>query len=41
MWFEGDPDDEDEEIERKVLVVKATIQEMLRNGLARRRSIFR
>ncbi len=40
MHFEGDPNDEDEEIAEKVLVVKGTIQEMIRRGLARRRSVF-
>ncbi|RMF21975.1 MAG: acyltransferase family protein [Deltaproteobacteria bacterium] len=40
MRFEGDPNDEDEEIAKKVLRVKGTIQEMIRRGLARRRSIF-
>jgi 1-acyl-sn-glycerol-3-phosphate acyltransferase len=40
MHFSGDPNDEDEVIEEKVEEVKATIQSMIRNGLAERRSIF-
>jgi 1-acyl-sn-glycerol-3-phosphate acyltransferase len=40
MWFEGDHNDEDEVIEQKVMEVKSTIQEMLREGLASRESIF-
>ena len=40
MHFRGDANDEDEVIEAKVLEVKATIQQMLRKGLAERRSIF-
>ena len=40
MHFEGDPNDEDEEIAKNVLVVKGTIQDMIRRGLARRRSVF-
>jgi len=40
LHFRGDPNDEDEVIEEKVLEVKATIQQMLRKGLAERRSIF-
>ncbi len=40
MRFQGDADDEDEVIEEKVEEVKATIQGMLRRGLAERRSIF-
>ncbi|RMG16537.1 MAG: acyltransferase family protein [Deltaproteobacteria bacterium] len=40
MTFEGNPDDEDAEIEKHVRVVKNTIQTMLRDGLRRRKSIF-
>jgi 1-acyl-sn-glycerol-3-phosphate acyltransferase len=40
MRFTGDADDEDEAIEEKVSKVKDVIQEMLRKGLAERRSIF-
>jgi 1-acyl-sn-glycerol-3-phosphate acyltransferase len=40
LRFQGDADDEDEVIEEKVAEVKATIQGMLRRGLAERRSIF-
>lgn len=40
MRFGGDPDDDDSVIEEKTLVVKATIQSMLKRGLAARRSVF-
>jgi 1-acyl-sn-glycerol-3-phosphate acyltransferase len=40
MHFQGDPDDEDQEIERKVWVVRTTIQSMLNRGLKDRKSIF-
>ena len=40
MHFRGDANDEDEVIEEKVLEVKSTIQQMVRKGLAERRSIF-
>jgi 1-acyl-sn-glycerol-3-phosphate acyltransferase len=40
MRFRGDPNDEDEIVEEKVEDVKSTIQAMLRQGLAQRRSIF-
>jgi 1-acyl-sn-glycerol-3-phosphate acyltransferase len=40
MHFSGDPNDEDEVIEEKVEEVKSTIQSMIRDGLAERRSIF-
>lgn len=40
MVFSGDHDDEDEVIGEKVERVKATIQSMLRDGLAERESIF-
>jgi hypothetical protein len=40
MHFTGDANDEDEAVEEKVLKVKDVIQEMLRKGLAERRSIF-
>lgn len=40
MFFEGDPNDEDDVIEEKVREVRSTVQEMLRRGLAKRRSIF-
>ena len=40
LHFRGDANDEDEVIEEKVLEVKSTIQQMLRKGLAERRSIF-
>ena len=40
MRFEGAANDEDEVIEEKVDEVKSTIQEMIRNGLAERKSIF-
>ncbi len=37
MHFEGDPDEEDEEVERKVWLVRTAIQRMLDEGLAARR----
>ena len=40
LVFEGDHNDEDEVIDRRVESVKATIQSMIRDGLARRESIF-
>lgn len=40
LTFTGNPDDEDAEVEKKVKVVKSTIQQMLRDGLRRRKSIF-
>jgi 1-acyl-sn-glycerol-3-phosphate acyltransferase len=40
MRFQGDPDDEDQEIERKVWVVRTTIQSMLNRGLKDRKSVF-
>lgn len=40
MVFEGDPDDDDAVIERKVWIVKQTIQSMIHRGLKERRSIF-
>ncbi len=40
MYFEGDPNDDDERIREKVDQVKSTIQAMLRRGLAARKSIF-
>jgi len=40
MRFEGEADDEDEAIQEQVDQVKATIQAMLRKGLAERESIF-
>ncbi|MFN8644852.1 MAG: 1-acyl-sn-glycerol-3-phosphate acyltransferase [Candidatus Binatia bacterium] len=40
MRFEGDPDDEDAAIERKVQKVVDTIQSMIDRGLAEREGIF-
>lgn len=40
MYFDGDPDEDDAVIEEKTLLVKATIQSMLKRGLAERRSVF-
>src|SRR5262249_43223554 len=40
LRFEGDPDDDDEVIAEKVLVVRNHIQSMLRVGLKERRHIF-
>lgn len=40
LWFDGNPNDEDEVIGEKVDTVKASIARMLAEGLATRRSIF-
>src|SRR5947209_14743786 len=40
LWFEGDPDDEDEVLEEKVKRVRNEIQSMIRIGLKERRHIF-
>jgi len=40
MYFDGDANDEDELIYERVETVKATIQSMIRDGLAERTSIF-
>ena len=40
MYFSGDPDDDESEIETRVEHVRAEIQTMLNDGLAKRRSVF-
>jgi 1-acyl-sn-glycerol-3-phosphate acyltransferase len=40
MRFSGSPDDEDQEIERKVEEVRGAVRSLLDRGLAERRSIF-
>ena len=40
MRFDGDPDDEDEVIQRKVDQVKSAISEMIADMRARRKNIF-
>lgn len=40
LVFEGDPDDDDAQIDEKVQRVRATIQSMLNKGLRERKSIF-
>lgn len=40
MYFTGDPDDEDAEIEKKALIVKERIESLLAHGLEQRRSVF-
>lgn len=40
MYFQGDPNDEDAEIEAKVDRVKAAISDLLSQGLAARKSVF-
>ena len=39
MHFEGDPDDEDDVVERKVWAVRTAIERMLEQGLARRKRL--
>ncbi|MCA9523579.1 MAG: acyltransferase family protein [Myxococcales bacterium] len=41
LQFEGDPNDEEDEIGRKVEVVRSTIQRMLHDGLSQRQGLFR
>ena len=38
--FQGRPDDEDSELDKKVMVVKGAIQKMLEKGLKERKSVF-
>ena len=40
LHFEGDPNDDDAVIAKKVAVVKGAIQELLDRGLAERRGVF-
>lgn len=40
MYFSGDPDDDESEIETRVEHVRSEIQAMLNEGLAKRRSVF-
>jgi len=40
LRFEGDPDDDDSVIEEKVFSVRASIESMIRRGLAERKGIF-
>ena len=40
MHFDGDPDDDDAVLEEKVWTVKTTIQQMVNDGLAKRKGIF-
>jgi 1-acyl-sn-glycerol-3-phosphate acyltransferase len=40
LYFSGDPDDEDAVIEKKVAIVRRTIQSMVNRGLKERRSLF-
>ncbi len=40
MFFEGDPDDDDAEIEARVATVRAAIQRMLETGVAARQHVF-
>lgn len=40
LRFQGRPDDEDSELDKKVMVVKGAIQKMLERGLAERKSVF-
>ena len=40
LMFEGNADDEDSELEKRVRVVRATIQSMLEQGLKARKAVF-
>jgi 1-acyl-sn-glycerol-3-phosphate acyltransferase len=40
LYFEGDPDDEDVEIERRVMVVRDELDKLIAEGRQRRRSVF-
>lgn len=40
LRFSGNPDDDDSELERKVRVVKATLQTMIDQGLKARKAVF-
>ena len=40
LHFDGDPDDDDAVVEKKVWTVKATIQSMINRGLKERSSVF-
>lgn len=40
MFFDGDPDDDDSVLEEKVWTVKTTIQQMVNDGLSKRKGIF-
>lgn len=40
MWFKGEPDEEDEKIERKVRSVRSTLQALIHRGLRERRHVF-
>ncbi len=41
LYFEGEPDDDDAEIEKKVEVVRGAVRSLLARGRAERRGIFR
>jgi 1-acyl-sn-glycerol-3-phosphate acyltransferase len=41
LYFHGQADDEDAELDKKVALVKSTIQEMIHRGLAERKHVFR
>jgi hypothetical protein len=40
LHFTGDPDDEDAVIDKKVAIVRSTIQSMVNRGLKQRKGIF-
>ena len=40
LHFEGDPDDDDALMEKKVWLVKSTIQSMVNRGLRERKGVF-
>ena len=40
MYFEGDPDDDDDVIAEKVWLVRSTVQNMVNRGLREREHVF-
>jgi len=40
LTFQGRPDDEDAELEKKVKVVKSSVQQLIRQGLQERKGVF-
>jgi len=40
MTFQGSPDEDDEQLERKVSEVEGAVRALIARGLAERRSVF-